>query len=299
MPTLAGRRGTSRTSSSCREGCHTAVTVRSQHRHLEELRSVDTRGIAGYARTLRELLSNKRYGLEFYQREYGWGRGQVEELITDLTARFGDEFDEGHTRPDVAGYRQYFLGPIITSDKDGTSYLIDGQQRRTTLTLLLIALLHRLEDSSQRATVQSLIYTEEYGRKSLTVDVPEREPAVQALIDGAEYDMSGASASVLNVLARYGDLDELLELSDKQLPLFTDWLINKVILVEIIAPESEMAYDIFETMNDRGLRLTPTDMLKGYLLASIRDDQRIAKADTFWRERVQRLEEARNDGDAD
>lgn len=260
---------------------------------------MDTRAIVGYARRVEELLSGKRYGLEFYQREYGWGRPQVHELVTDLTVRFGDQYEDGHDRGSVASYREYFLGPIITSDRDGTSYLIDGQQRLTTLTLLLIVLLHRIGDVSQRAAVQQLVYSERYGRRSLVIDVPEREPAVQALLDGDDVDLTDVSTSVCNLVARHRDLEDLLELTDEQLPLFTDWLLNKVVLMEIIAPDGDMAYDIFETMNDRGLRLTPTDMLKGYLLAHIADDERIAAADDFWRARIQRLGDLRSDGDAD
>lgn len=260
---------------------------------------MDTRGIAGYARSVSELLSGKRYGLEFYQREYAWGRAQVEELVTDLLARFEDEYDEDHDRPAVANYRQYFLGPIITSDKDGTSFLIDGQQRTTTLSLLLIVLMGRLQDEEQRSDVRQLIYTSSYGRRSLTVDVPEREAVIKALVDGDEPHLAGASESEINLVERHRDLDELLELPEAELPLFTDWLMNKVVLVEIVAPEGDMAYDIFETMNDRGLRLSPTDMLKGYLLASIGDDKRIKAADDFWRKRVQTLSDARADADAD
>ena len=53
-----------------------------------------------------------------------------------------------------------------------------------------------------------------------------------------------------------------------------DWLIESVHLVEITAYSDGDAYTIFETMNDRGLSLTPADMLKGYLLAHITDEER-------------------------
>ena len=58
------------------------------------------------------------------------------------------------------------------------------------------------------------------------------------------------------------------------MPYFADWLIENVHLVEITAYSDADAYTIFETMNDRGLSLTPTDMLKGYLLANITDADR-------------------------
>ena len=57
------------------------------------------------------------------------------------------------------------------------------------------------------------------------------------------------------------------------LPYFVDWLIENVHLVEITAHSDDDAYTIFETMNDRGLSLTATDMLKGYLLANINDPE--------------------------
>ncbi|MEX0741708.1 MAG: DUF262 domain-containing protein, partial [Phycisphaeraceae bacterium] len=199
----------------------------------------------------------------------------------------------------VGSYREYFLGPIITSDKDGTSYIIDGQQRLTTLSLVLINLLHQVEDASLQATLRQLLYSEEYGERTLTLNVPEREPAFDALLSNTGIDTTDVSASVRNIVERAADVDELLTLEPDQVPLFCDWLLGKVVLVEIVAPESQMAYEIFETMNDRGLSLTPTDMLKGFLLSSIGVDHRIAAADDFWRERVRTLAEAKTDGDAD
>jgi len=76
---------------------------------------VDVGQITGTARSVQQLLANNRYGLDFYQREYGWEEAQVAELINDLTARFDDEYDGTHDRLDVATYRPYFLGPIVTS----------------------------------------------------------------------------------------------------------------------------------------------------------------------------------------
>ena len=55
----------------------------------------------------------------------------------------------------------------------------------------------------------------------------------------------------------------LQELAEHALPYFIDWLIENVHLVEITAFSDEDAYTIFETMNDRGFSLTPTEMLKG------------------------------------
>ena len=72
---------------------------------------MDVQQITGTARSVSQLLSNNRYGLDFYQREYNWRVAQVGELLDDLTGRFLQEFHSEHRRPEVASYRPYFLGP--------------------------------------------------------------------------------------------------------------------------------------------------------------------------------------------
>ena len=88
------------------------------------------------------------------------------------------------------------------------------------------------------------------------------------------------------------------ELTDHALPYFIDWLIENVHLVEITAYSDADAYTIFETMNDRGLSLTPTDMLKGYLLANIDEAKRTA-ANTRWRDRIRELNDAGKEVESD
>ena len=70
-------------------------------------------------------------------------------------------------------------------------------------------------------------------------------------------------------------------------------------LVEITAFSNDDAYTIFETMNDRGLSLTPTDMLKGYLLANISDEDNRAHADNAWKHQMAKLRDLGKDEDAD
>ena len=77
--------------------------------------AVEVQEITGTARSVTQLLSNNRYGLDFYQREYSWKEAQVGELIDDLVVRFLDEFDSGHDLERVATYRPYCLGPIVTA----------------------------------------------------------------------------------------------------------------------------------------------------------------------------------------
>ncbi|MYK19977.1 DUF1524 domain-containing protein, partial [Candidatus Poribacteria bacterium] len=71
---------------------------------------------------------------------------------------------------------------------------------------------------------------------------------------------------------------------------FIDWLLEKVCLVEITTEDDDSAYTIFETMNDRGLSLTPTAMLRGYLLSNIEDSECRNHAIITWRKQVESLQ---------
>jgi Protein of unknown function DUF262/Protein of unknown function (DUF1524) len=259
------------------------------------------REIDGKGRTVRELLAGRRYSIDYYQREYKWQTKQVTELMRDLAAKFLESYEPHHERTDVGDYGHYFLGSIIISDKEGVKFIIDGQQRLTTLTLLLIFLQRQLEDAEQRGQLADLIFSQKFGRRSFNLDIPERTACMEALYSGREVVAQELPESLANVMARYAEIDEYFpeELRGKRLPYFADWLIENVHLVEITAYSDDDAYTIFETMNDRGLSLTPADMLKGYLLAHITDDEDRLQAGRAWKERVTALTEVGKDEDAD
>jgi len=259
------------------------------------------REIRGDAKNIRSLLGGAKYAIDYYQREYRWARKQITELIDDLSEKFGESHEEGNERSDVEGYGHYFLGSIIISDKDGHKYIIDGQQRLTSLTLLLIYIHRQLEDEEQKGQLTDLIFSQKFGKRSFNLDVPERAACMEALFTGHPFEENGHPESVRNILHRYQDIEDYFpeELSDPNLPFFADWLIENVHLVEITAYSDADAYTIFETMNDRGLSLTPTDMLKGYLLANITDQEVRTRSSKLWRDHIARLQDIGKEEDAD
>ena len=251
------------------------------------------REILGKAKTVRELLKGVKYSIDYYQREYKWHDKQIWELVDDLTGKFLEEYDPSHDRKKVADYPHYFLGSIIISKKDSASYVVDGQQRLTSLTLLLMLLRTLQSGRADQVSVDELIVSEKYGQKSFNLHVDERTPCMEALFNDQPFDPTGRSESVQNLYQRYLDLGDAFpdELQGDALPYFIDWLLENVHLVEITAYSDDDAYTIFETMNDRGLSLTPTDMLKGYLLANIEETKRAA-ANARWRDRILELNAA-------
>lgn len=264
---------------------------------------VDIAQITGSARTVSQLLTNTKYGLDFYQREYGWEESQVIELIEDLAGRFLIEYDSQHARKQVSGYRPYFLGPIVTAMRKGVRYLVDGQQRLTTLTLLLIHVRNLLGPTEEEgAQLNPLIFSSAFGEKSFNLDVPERDKVMESILEGTPFDPAGESQSIQNLVRRYGDIvsqfpEELAE--PNVLPYFKDWLTLRVVMVEISAVDQDMALEIFETMNDRGLRLSNTDMLKSFLLAQVREPATIEALNSKWRERILELQDTEKNADAE
>jgi uncharacterized protein with ParB-like and HNH nuclease domain len=234
------------------------------------------REIKGLAKTVRQLLSKTKYSIDYYQREYKWENKHVVDLIQDFSVEFLENFEESHERTEVAEYGHYFLGSIIISDKSGKKYIVDGQQRLTTITLLLIYLNNLQKERGDQVLIDDLIFSQQYGQESFNLDVKERIKCMKALYDEEDFDSKDQPESVKNIRARYKDIEDFYpdELRDGALPYFIDWLIDNVYLVEITAYSDDDAYTIFETMNDRGLSLSPTDMLKGYLLANISSEEK-------------------------
>lgn len=261
----------------------------------------EQREIHGISKTIRDLLKGMKYSVDYYQREYKWQTKQVEELLDDLTGRFLEDHDDANPREAVADYGHYFLGSIVVSNKSGQKYLIDGQQRLTTLTLLLMYLHNLQRGREERVDVADMIFSVRYGKKSFNLDVPERQAVMEALFNGDEFDPNSQPESVRNIYARYRDIEAHFpeDIKDETLPYFVDWLIENVHLVEITAYNDEDAYTIFETMNDRGLSLSPTDMLKGYLLANITDESKRTAAAETWKRIQQTLTESDADEMAD
>ena len=257
--------------------------------------------IDGRAKTVRELLSGARYTIDFYQREYAWQQRQVHELIDDLTAKFDDSYEEGHERHEVAKYGHYFLGSVVICHKREQKFIVDGQQRLTTLTLLLIHLTHLQKGRPDGVPIETLIFSTKFGERKFNLDVEQRAACMERLFKDGTFEADDAVESVRNIVARYGDIQEHFpeELVGKALPFFIDWLLENVHLVEIEAYSDDDAYTIFETMNDRGLSLSLPEMLKGYVLANITKEDAQRRVNELWKGRMQELKEIDKEADVD
>lgn len=249
--------------------------------------------ISPHYRTVKDLLQSRSFAIDEYQREYKWESKNIEELLSDLKGKFDADYQPGHATNKVNEYGEYFLGSIIVSQRNGKNYLVDGQQRVTSLTLLLIYLYRAAKAKALNvsSTMAPLICSDDMGVTKFNLDIPERLPVIEALFAGAAFSPSGKDESIQAMHARYQDIEEseLVDELGDGLAHFIYWLLNKVGLIEIATANDAYANAIFETMNDRGKPLSPVDMLKAYLLAPITDPAQRSEVNKIWKAQVLRL----------
>jgi uncharacterized protein with ParB-like and HNH nuclease domain len=259
-------------------------------------------------RSLAHILSENRFRIDSFQREYRWQRKHIEALISDLATAFDKNYKPGDTVETYGEYGSYYMGPIVLCDDKKELSVVDGQQRLTSFTLLLIYLQHAQKDigidEELRADLKKHLYVRKGGKETLILNVESRVKVMEHLInnpdtifqdieeleqDDESTNKRSTDESVQNIIERYEDIGALFpeDLYDTtKMPIFIEWLLHNVILVEIKAFSMESAYTIFETMNDRGLSLNPTEILKGYLLSMIDDDMKSEEMNDFWKERI-------------
>ena len=254
--------------------------------------------IEGSPKSLKQLLLNTKYSIHYYQREYMWQQKQIEELIDDLTSEFLIYYKNGDDRIAVMDYGAYLMGSVVLAGRENA--IIDGQQRFTSLTLMLMYLHNRLKAVGQTySVIDQMIFSESYGKKSFNIDVDDRFDCMDAIFSEKAFDTSGESESVKNLYGRYEDIIELFpkDITDEMLLHFCDWLAERVFFIEIVTNTEQDAHKVFVSMNDRGLSLTSTEMLKGYVLSEIKDDNSREKYNNIWKEKVLNLKSIDDKGD--
>ena len=249
--------------------------------------------ITPHYRTVQQLLQSQSYSIDEYQREYKWEKENIDELLSDLLGKFSNSYRPDHNTKEVSKYGEYFLGSIIVSKRNGNSYLVDGQQRVTSLTLLLICLYRIAEERNLAVlkTIAPLIYSDNLGEPKFNLDIPERLPVIEALFNGDEFNPDGKDESIQTMFLRYGDIEQngFIDELDEGINHFIYWLLTRVGLIEIATDNDSYAYAIFETMNDRGKALSPVDMLKAYLLAPVEDSDKRRTSNQVWKQNVLNL----------
>ncbi|MFC6644805.1 DUF262 domain-containing protein [Granulicella cerasi] len=256
----------------------------------------------------------QKFVLPTYQRDYKWEYKHLEDLLNDVQEAFLSARKPGDGRRDVLGYEPYFLGTIITTPVEkGGKAIVDGQQRITTLSMLL-CWAQRFSRKSPDSGISSLeqpIRRRVAGESEFNLDMDApRKKLFELLIDGP-LDIDDLAANVDSIPNKDSGTLQLWELFQKidvlmaneiidttLLPQFFDYLTECVYLFEIGVPREQDGHKVFVTMNDRGLKLSPIDLLKGFLLSSIHNDGDNRKAHEIWTKSMKKLKDLGSDEDS-
>lgn len=238
----------------------------------------------------------KHYSLPFFQREYRWEAKHFLEMLNDIQDSFLDCYETTHGRTSVADYTPYFLGSIITSaESSGKKPLIDGQQRLTSAFVILAYIGRYLKDKKIENVPDLLmcISSVNFGIRDYSIEFSETRRMLfdayldqtisrkQALQRAEEIDgIDSGDKRILEALRLMGE--ELNSEVVKSIEYFVDYLISRVTLIDISVSNEAEAHRVFVTMNDRGLRLGPIDLLKGKILSKISDSEAINVCHRVW-----------------
>ena len=129
--------------------------------------------ITPHYRTVQQLLQSQSFAIDEYQREYKWEKENIDELLADLREKVPELLHPGDETKKVGGVRGLLPRSIIVSKRNGKSYLIDGQQRVTSLTLLLIYLYRavRAQGLTVHQSIAPLIFSDNLGVPSFNLDI--------------------------------------------------------------------------------------------------------------------------------
>ncbi|MFK3868103.1 DUF262 domain-containing protein [Psychrobacter faecalis] len=234
--------------------------------------------------------SDFEYVIPPYQRPYAWTIDQASELFEDLHSFYQYEPDE-----------EYFLGSIVLIKEENKphSEVIDGQQRLTTLTILLAVLSNKLQGDDRKALLQYILepgnkFEKLESKPRLTVRSRDRD-FFASYVQGLKFDELFAmdekaleNESRLNIKRNSQLLDKYVseKLGDdvEQIESFTAFLLRKCYLVAVSTPNQKSAFRIFSVMNSRGLDLQPTDIIKADTIGMVELDAQREKYNERWEE---------------
>lgn len=258
------------------------------------------------------LFSTTSYHIDFYQREYKWKGDEVRRLIEDIFYHFEQSYalhaDLDPSEANVAkSYSWYYLNTYITNKTDGRIFVVDGQQRLTTLTLMLIALYHLcgpacLDSPDLRDWLKAkVVGVGVGGKKQFWMAHSKREPLMQALFadQPPAKDMIEDGVTAENIIENYALIRRELSarlLTRHKLDTFIYYFLCTVVIINLEVARTDVPM-VFEVINDRGVRLQPYEIMKGKLLGEI-DKVEVDQYADIWQESLSKLE-ARADSEAD
>lgn len=222
-------------------------------------------------RTISNILTEQIcYEIPPYQRPYSWGVDNVQQLLEDTWEAFSDNDAE------------YFVGSLITIErqKDRLYDVVDGQQRLTTLNVILAKIRDAIMDEGVKADLQKRIlpknvYTGEAETPRLVLRRRDQGFFRKHILESAALaEKARAELQPKDPQLRLVENSEAVDAfcSDKtqeQLKLFANFLLSKVYVVFVTTQSWQSAYRLFNVLNARGIPLSNADLIKNALFGQL------------------------------
>lgn len=226
------------------------------------------------------VFSNTAYYIDFYQRDYRWTDEPVLRLLDDIFHKFKEQYSRNKDLDPsketiTAHYPWYYLNTYVTNVVDGRVYVVDGQQRLTTLSLILIKLHHLAKQyhSGLAGWIDNKIAGQSGYEQEFWMNHVGHKVVQQALFagEGASSINTSSGITAQNMVRNYGTISACLdrELSTKHcFETFVFYFLNRLVMINLAVEQTDVSM-VFEVINDRGVRLRPYEILKGKLLGQI------------------------------
>lgn len=236
--------------------------------------------------TIERCLKQRTYYIDFYQREYVWDKQTVLILLDDIFYAFEQGYQEHKAKdltPEViAKYNWYYLNIYITNTVSGKEYIVDGQQRLTTLSLIAAKLYHLATMDKEKFenlldTLKSCIFGKDKFKGNIFwIDNEKRGKIMQHILTSPKDDYTSdfVNTTEESIWHRYKDIDKYFDekkLSYEKLQAFIMFFLERLILVELKIEKDDTPM-VFEVINDRGVALKPFEILKGKLIGALDKD---------------------------
>lgn len=245
-----------------------------------------------------QTFSTTVYFIDFYQRDYKWTEEPVKRLLDDVFYQFDEAFSkhsalEPNKENINARYPWYYLNTYVTNTVGGRVFVVDGQQRLTTLTLILLKLSSMAKEFKSKTAgwLERKIAGYAGTEYQFWMNHARHPQVLKGLMDGEEAESIDVTTgtTAVNMVANYQTIsaDLGVRLTSKHaFETFVHFFLYRLVLINLSVETTHVPM-VFEVINDRGVRLKPYEILKGKLLGQI-DKQELesGKFTELWEEQL-------------
>lgn len=230
--------------------------------------------------TVEQCLKNKTYYVDFYQREYVWNEETVLTLLTDIFEVFEQSYlacGDTDLTPECMekNFNWYYLNVFITNKIDSKNYIVDGQQRLSTLTLICTKLVHLTENKDLKELLIPCICGKNWTQNVYRIDHEKRCKAMDSIFKKETFEGPYKNKTEETIIERYKFVSDYLDkknMDERKLSAFIYYFLYKLVLVELCIDNQDDTAMVFEVINDRGEDLKPFEILKGKLIGALSKD---------------------------